>query len=162
MRNEPRGRANTASSKAGGYFLGFPWARFFPRSAGWPRSWCKPWATSPASSPRGNDLPIPTIDGGVAVGVAGVIGQAGPTANRDRLTGIDVGDRQSLPLERIRLVRLNVRLANQAQLFSPHGDHIHLGGTIRMGLVAHPRLEGMPPKPPGHQGQEDFGHRIRL
>ncbi len=83
-------------------------------------------------------------------------------AIRARLAGIDVRHRQALPFEGVRLIRLDVGLAYQIQLFAPHGNDVHLGGSARVGLTPRPRLEGMPPKSSGHEGQQDFRRRIGL
>ena len=83
-------------------------------------------------------------------------------ATRARLAGIDVRYRQTLPFKRIRLIRLDIGLADQAEFFPTHRNNVHFGGAIRMGPIAHPRLQSVPPKPTCHQGQEKFRHRVGL
>ena len=116
---------------------------------------------SPANSPRAGNRRIPagTGDGDDE---AGVTDPAVPTVTLARLAGIDVRHRQALPLERIWFVGLDVHLAHEIQFLAPYRDKVHLGRAISMGLASHPRLKGMPPQTPGHQGKQDFRDRIGL
>jgi hypothetical protein len=73
-KNVPPGKANTGSSKAAASYPDFLWAKFFRPSAGWPRSWFRQSAMSPANSPRAAVpllIPIGDDDGAAAAGVTG-------------------------------------------------------------------------------------------
>ncbi len=116
---------------------------------------------SPANSLRAGSRHSPTGTGG-GDDEAGVTDPAVPTATLARLAGIDVGHRQALPFKGIWFVGLDVHLADEIQFFTPYGDNIHLGWPIGMGLTSYPGLKSVPPKPPSHQGEQNFCDRIGL
>jgi len=88
----------------------------------------------PVSSRPVANRPTTLTEGGDA-DVAEAVAPAAIMATLARLTGIDHGHRQALPFERVCLFRLNIHLADEAKFLPAHGNNVHLGGAIGMGLA---------------------------